>query len=121
MDRTVQFILVGVLALVFGLSALSRRFPHVAWLQLFRYNAPRLSEERRAKMRQRANIHAGIELILLGIVVPIVYFSSTVMMFNSPSALGMTIAIGTSAVLIGLGITAIWRNRRRQLPDKDLS
>src|SRR5881628_540929 len=80
MYRTVQLVLVGFLAVLFGMSALSRRFPHIAWLQLFRYNAPRLSEEQRANLRQRANVHAGIELILLGIVVPMVYFASTVIM-----------------------------------------
>jgi NADH:ubiquinone oxidoreductase subunit K len=113
-------VLGGLLVVLFGLSALSRRFPHIAWLQLFRYNAPQLSDEQRAKMRRRANIHAGIELILLGIVVPMVYFVSTVMFFNEPTAGGMAIALGSAAVLIALGITAIWRNRRRQLPGRDL-
>src|SRR5437762_9878756 len=88
MYRTVQLVLVGFLAVLFGMSALSRRFPHIAWLQLFRYNAPRLSEEQRANLRQRANVHAGIELILLGIVVPMVYFASTVIMFSEPTVTG---------------------------------
>lgn len=112
MYRDVQLVLVGVLAVLFGLSALSRQFPHIAWLQLFRFNAPRLSEEQRAKMRQRANIHAGIELILLGMVVPIGYFATTIMMFNDPTPTGIAIALGSALLLIGLGITAIWRNRK---------
>jgi NADH:ubiquinone oxidoreductase subunit K len=120
MYRTVQLVLAGFLALLFGLSALSRRLPHTAWLQLSRYSAPQLSEEQRARMRQRANLHAGIELILLGIVVPMVYFASTVIMFNHPTALGSTIALASAAILVALGITAIWRNRRRQLPNRDL-
>jgi ABC-type nickel/cobalt efflux system permease component RcnA len=49
-----------------------------------------------------------------------VYFASTVMMFNKPTALGSTIALASAAILIALGITAIWRNRRRQLPNRDL-
>ena len=110
--------LIGFLALLFGMSALSRRFPHVAWLQLFRYHAPRLSEEQRAKIRQRANIHAGIELILLGIVVPMVYFA-TVMMFNEPTTTGTTIALASALLLIGLGTAAVWRNRRRRLSSRD--
>jgi hypothetical protein len=112
MYRTVQLVLVGFLAVLFGLSALSRRFPHIAWLQLFRYNAPQLSEEQRARMRQRANVHSGIELIFLGIVVPLVYFASTIMMFNEPTLVGSAIALASAVLLIGLGSTAIWRNRR---------
>ena len=70
MYRSLQLVLAGLIAMVFGLSALSRRFPDVAWLQAFRYDPPRLSQEQRARMRRRANIHAGIELILVGIVLP---------------------------------------------------
>ena len=117
--RTVQLVLFGFLAVLFGMSALSRRFPHIAWLQLFRYNAPRLSEEQRANLRQRANVHAGIELILLGIVVPMVYFASTVMMFSEPTVTGTTISLTSALLLIGLGTAAIWRNRRRRLPGAD--
>ncbi len=119
MYRTVQLVLIGFLALLFGMSALSRRFPHIVWLQLFRYHAPRLSEEQQAKIRQRANIHAGIELILLGIVVPMVYFATTVMMFNEPTTTGTTIALASALFLIGLGTAAIWHNRRRRLSSRD--
>jgi hypothetical protein len=120
MYRTIQLLLVALVAVVCGLSALSRRFPQIPWLQVFRYRAPRLTEEQRAKMRQRANRYAGIELILLGIVVPMIYFASTVMMFNEPTALGAAIALGSAAILIAIGITAIWRNRSRRSPDRDL-
>src|SRR5213593_2241491 len=68
--RTAQLVLVAILAVVFGLSALSRRFPHVAWLQVFRYDRPQLSQEHQARMRQRSNIYAGVELILMGIILP---------------------------------------------------
>ena len=113
MYRTVQLVLVGFLAVLFGMSALSRRFPDVAWLQVFRYNMPRLSEEQRAKIRQRSNIHAGIELILIGIVLPIVYVVGTVMLFNEPTTTGTVLVLAGSLLLIALGATAIWRNRRR--------
>jgi hypothetical protein len=113
-------VLGGFFILLLGLSALSRRFPDIAWLQVFRYNAPRLSDEQRAKMTQRANIYAGIELIILGIIVPLVYFAGTVMMFNEPTPTGIIISLVSALVLIGLGAAGIWRNRRRQLPDKRL-
>lgn len=113
MYRTVQLVLVGLLAVIFGLAALARRFPQVAWLQVFRYNAPPLSEERRATIRQRANIHASIELILSGIVLPMIYIAGTVMFFNEFTTTGTVLVLAGSLLLIGLGVTGIWRNRRR--------
>jgi hypothetical protein len=112
MYRTVQLVLVGLIGLVFGLSALSRRFPDVAWLQAFRYEPPRLSQEQRARMRRRSNIHAGIELILMGIVLPMLYIAGTVMFFNTFTTPASTLVIVGSLLCIGLGLTAIWRNRR---------
>lgn len=113
MYRTIQLILVGFLAVIFGLAALSRRFPQVGWLQVFRYTAPRLSEDQRAKIRQRANIYAGIELILLGIGLPMLYVVGTVMFFNEFTTKGTVLVFAGSLLLVGLGVTAIWRNRRR--------
>lgn len=113
MYRTVQLVALGILAVVLGLSALARRFPHVAWLQLFRYHLPRLSEQQRAKMRQRANFYAGVEMILMGVVLPMLYVAVTVMFFNAFTTTGIVLVIAGSLLLVGLGVTAIWRNRSR--------
>jgi len=51
--------------------------------------------------------------------VPIVYVGSSIMMFNDPTARGLTISLAIAALLIALGITGIWRNARRQT-DRDL-
>jgi hypothetical protein len=110
--RTIQIVLGGLLVGLFGLSALARRFAQVSWLQVFRFERPQLNEAQRARIRQRANVHAGIELILLGIVVPIVYVALTVMFFNSVTSSAIILVAGASILLIGLGVTAIWRNRR---------
>ena len=112
MYRTVQMVLAGILVVTLGLAALSRRFPQVGWLQAFRYNFPRLSEERQARIRRSSNIHAGIELILLGVILPLIYFASSLMMFNEPTTKGTVLVGAGSVLLIGLGVTAIWRNRR---------
>lgn len=113
MYRTVQLVALGILAVVLGLSALARRFPHVAWLQLFHYHLPRLSEQQRAKMRQRANFYAGVEMILMGVVLPMLYVAVTVMFFNAFTTTGIVLVIAGSLLLVGLGVTAIWRNRSR--------
>lgn len=112
MYRDVQIALVSALGLLYGLSALSRRFPHVAWLQLFRFEPRRMSEEQRAKARRRADVYGGVELIMVGIGLPIAYMAMTVMFFNDIAAIEMALVLTGSALCIGLGITAIWRSRR---------
>lgn len=112
MYEKIQLILVGVFAFVYGFSALARRFPDVAWLQRLRYDPPRLSDAQRAKMRRRANIHAGVELILLGLVIPLCYVALTMMLFSDVTRTAMTIVFAGSALCIGLGLTAIWKSLR---------
>ena len=119
MWQVVQLVILGVLVAAYGLSVLSRRNPHVGLLQSLRFNWPQLSEEHRERMRRRANVHAGIELILLGFAVPIVYVGSAIIMFNDPSAWGLTISVAIGVLLIALGITGVWRNTRRRT-DNDL-
>jgi hypothetical protein len=112
MYRDIQIVLVSILGVLYGLSALSRRFPHVAWLQLFRFEPPRMSEEQRARARRQTNVYAGVELILVGIGLPMAYVAMTVMFFNEITTIEMALVLTGSALCIGLGITAIWRSRR---------
>ncbi len=112
MYRNVQMVLVGIIAIVFALSKLSRRFPEVAWLQVFRFDPPQLSAEQKAKHRRRANIGGGVELILLGTMLPMGYAAMTVMMFNDFTPMATTLVLAGSALCIGFGVSAIWRNRR---------
>ena len=121
MTSTIQLIVLALLGALFGLSALSRRYPHIGWLQAFHIKRPQLSEEQKARMRRRANIHVAIQFVLLGFGVPVVYLVSTVMMFNDPSTLGLAISGLIGFALIVLGILAIWSNRRRpRPPERDL-
>lgn len=116
MTSTIQLVILAILGALFGLSALSRRYPHIGWLQAFHFKRPPLSEEQRARMRRRANIHVAIQFILLGFGVPVVYVVSSVMMFNDPSTVGLVIAGTIGFALIVLGIIAIWSNRRGGRP-----
>jgi hypothetical protein len=112
MSRTLQVVLVALMAIVFGLSALARRYPDVAWLQPFKAAWPRLAEEQKAVQRRRANAHAGVQLILLGFVIPLAYGVLTVMFFNSFTA-GITTLVLLGALLcVALGVVAIVRSRR---------
>jgi hypothetical protein len=116
MTATIQVIILALLGALFGLSALSRRYPHIRWLQAFRIKRPQVSEEQRARMQRRANIHAGIQFILLGLGVPAVYVVSSVMMFNDPSTAGLIISGTVGFALMVVGMIAIWTSRRRPRP-----
>lgn len=113
MTERFQIVVGGIVAVVYGLSALSRRFPHVAWLQHFQLPHGRLTEEQQARARRRANVYAGAQLILLGVVLPLGYLVLTVMTFSTVSTGGMALVLAGSALCIVLGIIAIVQGRRR--------
>ena len=112
MSDKIKLILGSIVAVLFGLSALSRRFPQVGWLQHFYFELPELSEQQKAKMRRRAAFQVGAQLILLGIVLPLGYIALTVMMFNELTRRAMALVLTGSVVCIGLGISAIVRGYR---------
>lgn len=102
-----------IVAMLSGLSALSRRFPHIAWLQDFDFKPPELSEEQKAKMRRRATVRAGVKWIFLGMVLPVGYVFHTIMLFSDITRKGMVIVLTGSVVCIAVGVTAIVRGFRR--------
>ena len=114
MLRTLQIVALAVLGAGYGLSWLSRRFPQVSWLRLFRYQRPQLSPEQQTRLQRSVNIHAGIELILLGLIVPMGYAVMTVMFFSSFTTTGYLLVGACSVLLIGLGFLGIWQNRRHR-------
>lgn len=94
------------------LSALQRRYPHVHWLRAFRW--PReVSAAQRERQERLANINVGLQLLMLGVVIPAGYFVLTVMMFQDFTPLGIALAAGSSFACLVLGAMAMSRNRRR--------
>jgi hypothetical protein len=108
---SVKAILFGLIVGVFVLSRLAPRFPDVAWLQHFRLPTRHLSEEEKARQRRRASLMAGMQIILAGLALPLLYLASKVMMFDEPTPLGMIIAAACSLACVGVGIWVIVRNR----------
>jgi hypothetical protein len=108
----IKLVFVGLFALVLGLSALSRQFPQVAWLQVFRYSPPQLSEAERASMRRQSNLFEGVRFILMGIALPILYGAATLMLFNDFTFEATALVLAGSVLCIGLGVRAIRRSRR---------
>jgi hypothetical protein len=112
MLERIQMVLGGLFIVLFTLSRLGRRFPDVLWLRPFHNLLPQLPEAQRAKMRRRQNVHAGVELILLGVGLPLAYGAVTMMTFSSFTTLGVSLVLIAAVVCIGLGVTAIWRRNR---------
>ena len=113
MSEGFQIVVGGIAAVVYGLSVLSRRFPRVTWLQHFRLPGQWHGEEPRGRMRRRANVYGGAQLILLGLVVPVGYLVITVMTFNTVRAGTLTLVLAGSVLCVVLGITAIVQGGRR--------
>jgi uncharacterized membrane protein len=106
----VKAILLGLIAVAFGLNRLAVAFPHLAWLQLFRLPVRQMSEEERARRRRSANRLAGLEMVIAGLVLPLLYFVPTFMMFNEPKPIPVVIVSACSVICIALGIWIFARN-----------
>jgi hypothetical protein len=107
---TVKAILLGLIAIVFVLNRLSRRLPHVAWLQVFRLPVMQMSEEQRARRRRSGNRMAALEIVVAGLALPVVYFLSTIMFFSEPKVIPTIIVTAFSILCITLGIWLFVRN-----------
>lgn len=108
----VEYVLGGLALLFIGLGLLSRRMPHVAWLQPFDMRR-NLTPEQVARIRRRTNAYEGVQLILMGLLAPLGFLALKVMFFDSPSRTEVLMVGAASLLLIGLGIAAIASSRRR--------
>jgi hypothetical protein len=71
----------------------------------------RLTPQQKAQLRQSNERAAGVEFILLGVVVPLGYFGLNLIFFNEPTLAASLLVGGVSVVCIALGIAALVRNR----------
>jgi hypothetical protein len=110
LPESVKAILLGLIATAFVLSRLAHWFPHVAWLQVFCLPVVQMSEEQRAKRRQFGNRMAGLEMVFAGVLLPLVYFASTIIFFSEPQTTPTIIVAACSAICIALGIWIFVRN-----------
>jgi hypothetical protein len=107
--EALQGVLLGVGLVFFALTRIARRRPDIAWLRPF--NLPQLPAAQRERHRKRAERMAGIEFILLGLVLPLGYVILTMMTFSSIDPLWMTGTIVASVACIAAGIWAFVKNR----------
>src|ERR1041385_2659417 len=110
LSTTVKAILLGLIAFVFGLSRLARAYPNVAWLQPFRLPKRQMSEAEKARRKRAENRRAGLESILVGFVLALVYFGLGVVFFTEPSGLEIAVVGLLSILFIGGGVWVLARN-----------
>lgn len=109
---TVKTVLLGLIAMVIVLGWLAGRLPHVRWLQVFRLPAIPMTEEQKARRRRSGNRQAGLEIIVAGLALPLLYVAATVMMFNDFEPV-TTILVGVgSLACIVVGTWIFVRNLR---------
>jgi hypothetical protein len=112
LPKSVQALLLGLLVVGFALTRLARWFPDIEWLQVFRLPELQMSEEQKARRRRSANRWAGLEIIFAGLVLPVLYVGSKVMMFNEPTTAGLIIVSACSLLCFIAGIWVLVRNLR---------
>src|SRR6185503_12946190 len=88
-------VVMSAILILFALVWAARRYPQFEWLRAFKL--PELNSTQRAQRKRASDIHAGIELILLGLVLVPGYFIVTLMTWGDPSR-GMLIAVGALSV-----------------------
>ena len=98
------------MAVAFGLNRLARAYPSVGWLQVFRLPERQMSEAEKARRKRAENRRAGLEIILAGFVLPLVYFGLGMVFFTEPSGLEIAIVGLLSVLSIGGGIWVLARN-----------
>ena len=103
-----QLVVIIITGAVLALARLARRRPDVAWLKPF--NLPQLPAAQRERRRKTADRLAGIEFILLGLVLTPGYLILTVMTFSSIDPLWLAGTIVASVLCIAAGIWAIVKN-----------
>jgi hypothetical protein len=74
--RPFEIVLGGVVLLVMFLGWYARKHPEIAWLRGFDPRG-RLTEDQRKRLKRTSDMNASLQLILLGVVLPLGYFFLT--------------------------------------------
>lgn len=96
-------------ALAFALSTATRS-PRAKWLPRFRLKDTR-TEEQKMQARQSPKFIAGMEMIVLGISIPAVYFAIAYFFFNEITSVELLAVSAGAFLFIALGVIAILKTR----------
>lgn len=103
-------VLIAVMGLLFLLSRLAVRFPATGWLQIFRLPERQMSEAEKLRHKRAGNRLAGAELVLAGLVLPVLYLGLKLMFFSEPQLIPMIIVGACSLACISAGVWVLVRN-----------
>ncbi|HYX27282.1 MAG TPA: hypothetical protein VE863_01850 [Pyrinomonadaceae bacterium] len=112
LTTTLKAIFLGIIAILFSLNRLARAFPQVGWLQIFSLPVPQISEQERVRRRRAGNRQAGLEIILGGFILPLIYFGSTMLFFNEPETRATILVLTISILCVLVGVFVLVRNLR---------
>ena len=110
--RVTEIVLGSLLLLIMVLGWLGRRYPRTAWLRAFNLRA-RLTDDQRNRLQRTVDTNTGLQFILLGLAVPIVYFVlETMLVSESAPRVALFMAAGSLACIV-TGLVGVVRARRR--------
>lgn len=112
MSSTLQIVVASVAMLVMLLGWLARRHPEARWLRAFNLR-DRLTPAQQRELKRSSDVAAGMQLILLGIVVALGYVALTVMLFNEFTTGGVVLVTVCSLGCIVAGVIGIGKSNAR--------
>lgn len=112
MFRTTQIVLGSLVLLIMFLGWLGRRHPQIVWLRVFDMRA-KLTDDQRRRLQRTVDMNAGLQLILLGLALPVVYVVLTTMFFGTFAPRGIAFVAAGSLACIVTGLVGVIRTRRR--------
>ena len=105
-----QLVVVVAFVGIFVLSRVAPGHPRLAWLRKLKLE-DRRSEEQKRRARQSAQVMGGLQLIVLGLSLPLLYVGSTVIMWGDLSSAFLNGTMAVAVLIIIAGITVIVRSR----------
>lgn len=104
LPESIQLFLGAAIATAFVLNRLARYFTHISWLQWFRLPELKLSDVEKSRRKRSGNLRAGIEIVGLGLIIPVFYFGLSLIFFNTPETFDTVIVMAISIAFIILGV-----------------
>jgi hypothetical protein len=110
-----QLVVVVAFVAIFVLSKAAPGNPRLAWLMKFKLQDRRTDEQKR-RARRSAQFMGGLQLIALGLALPLVYVGSTVILWGDLSSafLNGTVAVAVLMVIAGITVIVKARTGRQQ-------
>ena len=105
-----QLVVVVVFVAIFVLSKLAPGNPRLAWLVKLKPQDRRTEEQKRSA-RRSAQVMGGLQLIALGLALPLVYVGTTIIAWGDLSSTFLNGTLAVAVLMMIIGITVIVKAR----------